>query len=345
MVKVGFVYDPIYLKHDTGSHPENAKRVLTIMRYLERTGPWQQLSLIKPEAATKRELSLVHTEQYISEVQELAEKGGGQLDLDTVVSTDSYKTAIYAVGGVIKATDVVIGGDMHSVFALVRPPGHHATASRGMGFCLFNNVAIATKYALIEHKLDRIAIIDFDVHHGNGTQDVFYNDVGVLYISTHQSSYYPGTGSIDETGEGLARGTTVNIPLPAGCGDREYEEVFLQIIIPVVRRFQPQLIIISSGYDGHWSDRLAGMQLSIAGFTQIVRLIKQTAEDMCAGRMVFSLEGGYNLPVLSASVRATFEVLLGNTDVEDKFGQLPFEVKSPDINHLLQKIKKIHNLY
>lgn len=287
----------------------------------------------------------MHTVQYISEVQELAEKGGGQLDLDTVVSTDSYKTAIYAAGGVIKATDAVIGGNMHSVFALVRPPGHHATASRGMGFCLFNNVAIAVKYALVQHKLDRIAIIDFDVHHGNGTQDAFYNDARVLYISTHQSYYYPGTGEMDETGEGIARGTTVNIPLPAGCGDGEYEEVFLQVIIPVIRRFQPQLIIISSGYDGHWSDGLAGMQLSITGFAQIVRLIKQTAEEVCAGRLVFSLEGGYNLTALSASVRATFEVLLGNSDIEDKLGQLPFEVKSPDINPLLQKIKKIHNLY
>ena len=157
-MKVGLVYDSIYLKHDTGLHPENANRILAIMRYLERTGPWQQLLLIKPEAATKSELSLVHTVQYISEVQELAEKGGGQLDLDTVVSTDSYKTAIYAAGGVIKATDAVIGGNMHSVFALVTPPGHHAKASRGMGFCLFNNVAVAAKYTLIQHKLDRILL-------------------------------------------------------------------------------------------------------------------------------------------------------------------------------------------
>jgi acetoin utilization deacetylase AcuC-like enzyme len=344
MLKVGFVYDPIYLKHDTGQHPENSNRLLAIMRYLERTGPWQQLVSVKAEAATVEELSLVHEKRYISEVQELAEKGGGQLDPDTVVSVDSYKAAVYAAGGVIKATDVVMKGDMDSVFALVRPPGHHAIAGRGMGFCLFNNVAVAAEYALHTYKLERIAIIDFDVHHGNGTQEAFYSNPAVLYISTHQSPHYPGTGRMDETGEAAATGTTLNIPLPAGCGDVQYKEVFEQVIAPVVRRFKPRLIMVSAGYDGHWSDGLAGMQLSITGFAQIVEIIKQMAEEMCGGRIVLSLEGGYNLTALSASVRATFEVLLGKKDIEDKLGQLPFEVESPDINPLLQRIKEIHNL-
>jgi acetoin utilization deacetylase AcuC-like enzyme len=343
-MKVGFVYDPVYLKHDTGQHPENANRLLAIMRYLERTGPWQQLISIKPEAATVQHLSLVHKKHYISEVQKLAEKGGGQLDSDTIVSADSYEAAISAVGGVIKATDVVIGGDMVSIFALVRPPGHHATVGRGMGFCLFNNVAVAARYALNKHKLNRIAIIDFDVHHGNGIQDAFYDDARVLYISTHQSHYYPGTGRIDETGEGVARGATVNIPLPAGCGDKEYKEVFMQVIVPVVRRFKPQLIMVSAGYDGHWSDGLAGMQLSIIGYSQITDIIKQMADEMCAGRLIFSLEGGYNLTALSASVKATFEVLLEKKDIEDKLGQLPFEVSRPDISLLLKRIKEIHKI-
>ncbi len=344
MLKVGFVYDPIYLKHDTGQHPENSNRLLAIMRYLERTGPWQQLISVKPEAATVEELSLVHEKRYISEVRELAEKGGGQLDPDTVVSADSYKAAIYAAGGVIKATDAVMKGDMDSVFALVRPPGHHATAGRGMGFCLFNNVAVAAEYALHTYKLERIAIIDFDVHHGNGTQEAFYSNPAVLYISTHQSPHYPGTGRMDETGEGAATGTTLNIPLPIGCGDVQYKEVFEQVIAPVVRRFKPRLIMVSAGYDGHWSDGLAGMQLSITGFAQIIEIIKQMAEEMCSERIVLSLEGGYNLTALSASVRATFEVLLGNKDIEDKLGQLPFEVEAPDINPLLQRIKEKHNL-
>jgi acetoin utilization deacetylase AcuC-like enzyme len=343
-LKVGFVYDPVYLKHDTGQHPENPNRLLAIMRYLERTGPWQQLTSLKPRAATVEELSLVHKKRYISEVRELAEKGGGQLDADTVVSVDSYKVAVFAAGGVIKAADAVIDGGMDSVFALVRPPGHHATSGRGMGFCLFNNVAVAAEYALHKYNLGRIAILDFDVHHGNGTQDAFYNNPAVLYISMHQSPHYPGTGGIDEKGEGAAAGTTLNIPLPAACGDRQYEEVFQQVIAPVVRRFKPQLILVSAGYDGHWTDGLAGMQLSISGVTLIIEIIKQMAEELCDRRTVLSLEGGYNLTTLSASVRATFESLLGNIDVEDKLGQMPFEVKAPDITALLKRLKEIHNL-
>ena len=343
-MKIGYVYDPIYLKHDTGKHPENANRLLAIMRYLERTGPWQQLVSVKPEAATIEELSLVHEKQYISKVRELAVKGGGQLDQDTVVSADSYEAARYAAGGVIKAVDAIMDGGMDSVFALVRPPGHHATAGRGMGFCLFNNVVVAAEYALHKYNMERIAIIDFDVHHGNGTQDAFYNNPGVLYISTHQYPHYPGTGRMNETGEGEALGTTVNIPLPEGCGDGQYKEVFERIIVPAARRFKPRLIMVSAGYDGHWSDGLASMQLSISGFARITEIIRQMADEMCAGHLVFSLEGGYNLTALSASVRATFEALLGKKDIEDKLGQLPFEVEAPDITALLQQLMEIHNI-
>ena len=171
-----------------------------------------------------------------------------------------------------------MAGELDSVFALVRPPGHHATAGYAMGFCLFNNVAIAAKYALNKYGLERIAIIDFDVHHGNGTQEAFYNEPRVLYLSTHQSNYYPGTGSMDETGGGIARGTTVNVPLPAGCGDDEYQKVFEQIVVPIVRRFNPQLIMVSSGYDAHWTDELSMMQVTITGFARITRIIKEMAD-------------------------------------------------------------------
>ena len=343
-MRVGFVYHPIYLKHDTGQHPENAKRLMAIMRYLERTGPWQQLVSVKPDAASVEDIALVHDRQYISYIREMAEKGGGQLDPDTVMSADSYEAARYAAGGVIRAAGEVMSGELDSVLALVRPPGHHATAGQAMGFCLFNNIAIAARYTLKKYNLERIAIIDFDVHHGNGTQEAFYSEPKVLYVSIHQSEHYPGTGSIDETGDGAARGTNVNIPLSAGCGDGEYTKAFNEVILPVVRRFEPQLIMVSVGYDGHWADGLAMMQLSITGFAQIVRIIKEMADEMCGGRMVFSLEGGYNLTVLSASVRATFEVLLGSKDIEDKLGQLPFEVGVSDITALIEQVKKIHNL-
>jgi acetoin utilization deacetylase AcuC-like enzyme len=343
-MRVGFVYDPIYLKHDTGQHPENAQRLLAVMRYLERTGPWQRLVPIKPFAAGVDDLALVHDRQYISYIREVAEKGGGRLDPDTVMSADSYEAARYAAGGAISATDAVIGGQLESAFALVRPPGHHATAGRAMGFCLFNNIAIAARHALKEHNLERIAIIDFDVHHGNGTQEAFYSEPRVLYVSTHQSDFFPGTGGIEEAGDGAAEGTNVNIPLPAGCGDSEYTRVFEEVIVPLVRRFEPQLVMVSAGYDGHWADGLAMMQLSITGFARIAGIIKDMADQMCDGRMVFCLEGGYNLTVLSASVRATFEVLLGSKDVEDKLGQLPFEVRPPDITSLIERVKKIHDL-
>jgi acetoin utilization deacetylase AcuC-like enzyme len=344
-MKVGFVYDPIYLKHDTGQHPENANRLLAIMRFVERTGPWQQLVPVAPDMASVDDISLVHDSQHISYIKEFAEKGGGQLTPDTIMSADSYEVARYAVGGVIKATDVVTAGELDSVFALVRPPGHHATRQQAMGFCLFNNIAIATKYALHKYGLERIAIVDFDVHHGNGTQEAFYDDPRVLYVSTHEYPHYPGTGRIEETGIGAAEGTTVNIPLTAGCGDDEYQRVFEQIVVPVVRRFKPQLVMVSAGYDAHWTDELAMMQVTTTGFAWIINIIKELATELCGGRLVFSLEGGYNLTALSSSIRATFDVLVGNTDILDKLGKSPFGAEAPDITTLMAKIKVIHRLY
>lgn len=341
-MKVGFVYDPIYLKHDTGQHVENARRLETIISHLEQTKLKQQLTSIKPRPATIAELSLVHHEQHISHIRQVAQRGGGWLDVDTVMSPDSYAAALHAAGGAIAATEAVMDGEVNSAFALVRPPGHHATPHQAMGFCLFNNVAIAAKYALARY--ERILIIDFDVHHGNGTQEAFYDNPQVVYISTHQYPHYPGTGSIEETGSGTAKGTTVNIPLPSGCGDAEYQQVFEQIIVPAAKRFRPQLILVSAGYDAHWADELALMQVSVAGFAQVVKIIKELADELCSGRLVFSLEGGYNLTALAASVRATFAVLLGNTNIEDPLGQRRHRWATPNITPLIKAIKEIHNL-
>ncbi|MFC1951919.1 histone deacetylase [Chloroflexota bacterium] len=343
-MKAGYVYDPVYLKHDTGRHVENAKRLEAIISHLEQTGLKQQLTPIKPRPATIEEVSLVHHEQHISHIQEVARGGGGWLDADTVMSPNSYDTALYAAGGAIKAVEAVMDGEEASAFALVRPPGHHATPRRAMGFCLFNNVAIAAKYALIRYGLERIFILDFDVHHGNGTQDTYYDNPQVLYVSTHQHPLYPGTGDIDETGTGAGEGATVNIPLPNGCGDAEYEQVFEQIIVPVAKRFNPRLILVSAGYDLHWADGLARMQVSISGFTQMVRIIKELAGELCSGRLVFCLEGGYNLTVLAASVKATFDVLLGNPSIDDPLGKPVHRFAIPSITDLIQLIKEIHAL-
>ena len=343
-MKVGFVYDPVYLKHDTGQHVENAKRLEAIISHLEKTRLKQQLTPIEPGAASIEEISLVHHKQYISHIQDVAQRGGGWLDADTVTSPNSYEVAVYAAGGAIKATEAVMDGEVARAFALVRPPGHHATSQRAMGFCLFNNVAIAAKYALAKYNLERLAIIDFDVHHGNGTQEIFYDNPQVLYISTPQHPFYPGTGSIEETGVGEAKGTTVNIPLPAGCGDAEYLQVFDQIVVPAARRFKPQLILVSAGYDLHWADGIALMQVSVTGFAQMVKIIKGLADELCSGRLVFSLEGGYNVTALAASVKATFDVLLGNTNIEDPLGQSRHRFATPSITPLIKAIKEIHNL-
>lgn len=343
-MKVGYVYDPTYLKHDTGQHVENAKRLEAIISHLEKTGLKQQLTSIRPRAASIEELSLVHDEHYISHIRDVAQKGGGWLDADTVMSSNSYEAALYAAGGVIRATEAVMNGEVDSAFALVRPPGHHATYEQAMGFCLFNNVAIATKYALTNSKLERILIVDFDVHHGNGTQAAFYDNPYVLYISTHQYPFYPGTGSIEETGSGIAEGSTINMPLPAGSGDTEYLEVFEQIIIPAAMRFKPHLILVSAGYDTHWADELALMQVSVTGFAQMVKIIKGLGDELCDGRLVFSLEGGYNLRALADSVKATFDMLLGNTTIEDPLGQSPRRFETPSTAPLIKKIKEIHSL-
>ena len=343
-MKVGLVYDPIYLKHDTGQHPENASRLEAVISHLEQTGLKQQLIPIKPCPATIEELSLVHDTRHISQVQEVAQRGGGWLDGDTVMSPDSYDAALYAAGGAIRATEAVMNGEVDSAFALVRPPGHHATYQQAMGFCLFNNVAVTAKYALDRYELERILIIDFDVHHGNGTQDIFYDDPHVLYISTHQYPFYPGTGGIDEIGTGEGQGTTINIPLPAGCGDSEYEQVFEQIIVPAARRFQPRFILVSAGYDLHWSDGLAVMQLTVSGFGRMVKVIKELANELCSGGLVLSLEGGYNLTALAASVKATFYVLLGNTIIDDPLGQPTGRLAAPSINQLVKTVQERHGL-
>jgi len=341
-MKVGIVYHPIYLKHDPGPHPESPRRLEAIIFHLEQTGLKQQLTPIEPRPATIDEIAMVHHRQHISHIQEISLRGGGWLDPDTIMSADSYEAALYAAGGLIEATAAVINGEVNSAFALVRPPGHHAIFQRAMGFCLFNNIAIAARYALTRY--ERVLIIDFDVHHGNGTQEAFYDNPQAVYISTHQFPHYPGTGSIEEIGSGAARGTTVNIPLPAGSGDPEYRQVFTRIVVPVARRFKPQLILVSAGYDPHWADELAMMEVSTTGFARMVKTIRKLADELCDGRLVLTLEGGYDLTALATSVKATFDVLLGKTKIEDPLGKSRYRRSAPDIAPLMQKIREIHNL-
>jgi len=342
--KVGIVYDPIYLEHDTGAHCETAQRLVEIMGVLTNKGILNQVTRISPRPASVDELLTIHSKDHVARVERACRGGGAWLDADTIVSPMSYDAGLMAAGGLIEAVDAVMKGDVDNAFALVRPPGHHATRSAAMGFCLFNNVAIATRHAMSKHNLDRVLIADFDVHHGNGTQDAFYEDPHVLYFSTHQYPHYPGTGSVEETGRGAGQGSTVNVPLPGGCGDEEYLRVYSEILVPVAERFQPQLVMVSAGYDVHWADPLASMQLSTTGLAQITTIIKTMAERLCKGRLVFTLEGGYDLAAISQSVRGTIEALMGKTEIDDPLGKATMRWGAPNIESLLQNVKQTHSL-
>jgi acetoin utilization deacetylase AcuC-like enzyme len=314
------------------------------MSLLESSGLKTQLVPIEPEPASVEMLSLVHSIDHISRIENTARGGGGWLDPDTIMSSGSYRAALFAAGGLVKATKAVLDGNVDSAFALVRPPGHHATYQRAMGFCLFNNIAIAAKHALEKYKLERILIVDFDVHHGNSTQEAFYSDPGVLYFSTHQYPFYPGTGSLDEIGTGKGEGATLNVPLPAWCGDEQYLEVFERVLVPAARRFQPQLIMASAGYDTHWLDQISAIQLSTSGLAQLVRIIKDLANELCSGKLVFTLEGGYHLKALPYSVKATFDVLLGKTEIDDPLGKSTSAGRAPDIKDIIETARKLHQL-
>jgi len=343
-MKAGLVYDPIYLEHNTGDHVENSRRLVEAMSYLKETGIKEKLTCLPPRPASLEELEMIHAPEYISYVKSKAEKGGGWLDPDTVMSPKSYEAALYAAGGLIVAVEAVMKGEVDNAFALVRPPGHHAIRDRAMGFCIFNNVAIAAKFALSKFSLNRVLIADFDVHHGNGTQDAFYADPRVLYFSTHQYPFYPGTGWVDETGIGEGEGTTVNFPMAAGWGDEEYLRAFNEVLVPVARRFQPQLILVSVGFDAHWADQLAMMRVTITGFAQMAMILKELAAELCQGRLVFTLEGGYNLRVVASSTKAIFDAFLGNSEIDDPVGKASMARKPEGFDEHIEAIKRIHHI-
>ncbi len=341
----GYVYDPIFLEHDTGQNPENARRLEAVISDLDRKGIRQRLKAIPARPATLDELKTVHQAEYVARIEAYCRQGGGWWDDDTLMSAGSYKAALYAAGGSIAAIQAVMNEDVSSAFALVRPPGHHATENNAMGFCLFNNIAIAANYALKNRKLERVLIMDFDVHHGNGTQEAFIRNPYVLYISVHQYPFFPGTGYLTGLGWGNETGTAINIPLCAGCGDNEYKLVFDEIVIPSVRRFKPEIILVSAGYDAHWADGMSNMLLTLDGYYYIIRVIKQLADELCGGKTVYYLEGGYNLKVLASAVSASFNIWLGENYLDDPLGMPPDNIKPHGVNELIEEVKKRHGLY
>ncbi len=351
------VYDPIFLDHITPpNHPDSPERLRRSMEVLEALG-WLEregLVLLAPRPASEDELAAVHELAYIRKVKEAARRAeekqarGGRVShffaTDTYISAKSYEAASMAAGAPLTAIDAILSGEVDNAYCLVRPPGHHAVAESAMGFCLFNNVAVAARYALDRYGLERVMIIDFDVHHGNGTQEMFYNDPRVLYFSTHQSPFYPGTGASDERGEGEGLGTTINVPLPADTGFETFEPVFRQVMAPAADRFDPQLILVSAGFDAHWDDPLGGMNLSTAGFAKLMGVILEEARFLCQGRLVLVQEGGYSIEAMAAGVATCLNLLLGDDAAVDGLGPprtLPYRLNS-DV--LIAELRRIHHL-
>lgn len=346
-MSVAYCYHPIEQEHTLYGHPENRERLRGTMELLEQRGLLARMTLVEATPVSMERLQRVHTPRYVESVRRMAERGGGHLDPDTYVAPRSYEAALMSAGGLVNLVAAVLRGEVTYGFNLMRPPGHHALASRGMGFCIFNNVAIAARYALAEGGIERVLIVDFDVHHGNATQDAFWRDPAVFYFSTHQYPYYPGTGDWREIGAGEGQGTICNVPLRPGVGDEGYARIFDELLWPLAERFQPQLILVSAGYDAHWQDPLAGMRLSLSGYTYLSQALKAMADELCGGRLVFTLEGGYHLRALAYGILNTLRVLLGDLtseegEVLDPLGPCPYGETSVDA--LLVQLKGLHRL-
>ncbi len=311
MARTGFVYHADYLDHDMGhGHPESPQRLRAILARLEETGLLQTLVRLAPTPATDDWITQVHTHAYVKALHQRApSRGSVSLDPDTAMSPGSLNAAYLAAGGVLTAIDAIMDKRVDNAFCAVRPPGHHAEADHAMGFCLINNVAVAARYFQKRYGLERIAIVDWDVHHGNGTQHAFYQDPSVFFFSTHQYPYYPGTGGADERGEGKGEGYTLNVPFSAGMGDHAYLDVFNRILRPALTAYRPDAIIISAGFDAHKDDPLAGMNLTDEGYKALTRVVKDIASEHAGGRVLSCLEGGYNLAALAASVEGHIRVL------------------------------------
>ncbi|MEX0716340.1 MAG: histone deacetylase [Planctomycetaceae bacterium] len=302
--------DPRFLDHHTGNHPESPERLRFLYERLAGGDVLARFDRKEWQPATLDQLALLHEPEYVAEMREFAARGGGHADVDTVVSRKSYDVARLAAGAAIDAVDEVIAGDHRQAACLVRPPGHHALAARAMGFCLFNNAALAAAHARAKHRLERILIVDWDVHHGNGTQDLFYADEHVWFLSAHRYPFWPGTGAASETGTGAGLGTNFNLPVRFGTPRKTYLDRFESLLSDVARLCRPQLVLTSAGFDAHAADPIGSLGLETEDFEPLTRLVRQVADEHCGGRVVSLLEGGYNVPILAECVECHLEALI-----------------------------------
>lgn len=347
MKPTGIVRNGVFLKHEMGAHhPESPRRLEVIYQALEELAPLLNLLEIEPRPATHEELCLNHAGRYVDQIAATA--GGRQacLDPDTSTCADSWDAACMAAGGLLNLVGAVIEGTARNGFAFVRPPGHHAEHSRAMGFCLFNNVALAARYAMKSYGLQRVAIVDWDLHHGNGTQNAFYEESKVLFISTHQSPHYPGTGRVTDVGRGPGEGYTINIPLSAGAGDTEYVEIFHAVVAPALEAFKPELILVSAGFDAHGNDPLGGMGITEEGYEQMVRILMHLAAELCSNRLALTLEGGYDLFALRESVARVVSSLASYDPEKETVGPPPsIESLDPRSRRTVEEVIALQKTY
>ena len=338
MTKTALVYHEDYLKHkQPEGHPERPERLTETLNYFKENGLLEKLTIVKPEIARREDLLRVHNRELIDFIENLCSVGGGFLDSDTYACEDTYYVARLSAGGVIKAAEVVMEGKFDNSFALIRPPGHHATKNKAMGFCYFNNVAIMIRYIQEKYNLKRIFLLDWDAHAFNGTMDIFYDTRDVLKISIHQDprTLFPGTGFISQIGNGIGEGYTVNIPVPAGTENSDYIYILNEIVIPLIRNYKPELIVISAGQDSHRDDSLSELCLTEEGYAKMTQMLKNEANELCRGRLVVELEGGYNLESLKKSNYAIINTLRGTeAKISDK------QVKT-SVSEIVRSLKNI----
>ncbi|MFC1591000.1 histone deacetylase [Thermodesulfobacteriota bacterium] len=338
MGKTIVLKDDRFLNHVTSyGHPECPERLEAIYAMLQQPDVSAVFTEVQPRPATQDEIALNHDRAYINSIEQTAGADFTSLDPDTSTSAGSWEAAVLAAGAVLTGIDMIVDGEASNGFALVRPPGHHAESSRAMGFCLFNNVAIGAHYLIKRHGMKRVLIFDWDIHHGNGTQNAFYAMPEVLYVSTHQYPYYPGSGAFEETGAGDGKGYTVNVPLPGGQGDADYLHLCETLLRPIAREYRPEFIIVSAGYDIYDRDPLGTMNVTPDGFAAMTSCIKDLTSEVCNGRLLFSLEGGYNVQGIAESVKQTLYALGGDHGSVQTNGDT-----SAGVGKIVDRVRQVH---
>ncbi len=333
-----------FTRHDFPSHPEHAGRIKAVWARLREQGLTGQLLQLEPSPATDAQILAAHSAEHLKRLMAVSRQDHMvRLDPDTYALPSSPAVARLAAGAAIDAVDAVCAGRADNAIAIVRPPGHHATRNRQMGFCLLNNIAIAARRAQTEHEARKVLILDYDVHHGNGSQDIFYSDPSLMFISIHQSPFYPGSGALEETGAGIGQGFTLNVPVSGGFGDSAYQRIFAEVIWPAAERFAPDLMLISAGFDAHWADPLAIMQLSLGGYDHLARECIRMAERFCGGKIIFVMEGGYDLEALSHGWCNIVRALLGDDALSDPYGSAP-SASARSVQPLIDAVRRIHKL-